>query len=43
MKGGFVSINKPVGVSSFKALSAVKKFYNTRKVGHLGTLDPMAE
>lgn len=38
----FLSINKPVGVSSFKALSAVKKFFGTKKVGHMGTLDPLA-
>lgn len=43
MKGGFVSIYKPLGVSSFKALSGVKKFFDTRKVGHMGTLDPLAE
>jgi tRNA pseudouridine55 synthase len=38
-----VAINKPLGVSSFKALGQVKKFYNTKKIGHLGTLDPLAE
>lgn len=43
MKGHFYSLYKPVGVSSFKALGELKKKYDTRKVGHLGTLDPLAE
>ena len=35
-------INKGYGVSSFKALSEVKKSLSTKKVGHMGTLDPLA-
>lgn len=36
------AIWKPKGVSSFKVLSEVKKEFGTRKVGHMGTLDPLA-
>jgi len=39
----FVSLYKPKGVSSFKVLSGLKKALNTSKVGHMGTLDPLAE
>jgi len=39
----FVSLYKPKGISSFKVLSALKKALNTKKVGHMGTLDPLAE
>lgn len=37
------AIWKPKGVSSFKALAAVKRAYPGEKVGHGGTLDPLAE
>lgn len=43
MKGSFIAIYKNVGESSFQALTRVKKHFNTRKVGHLGTLDVLAE
>ena len=39
---GLVLIDKPRGVTSFKALGALKRALNTRKVGHSGTLDPFA-
>lgn len=39
---GVIIINKPVGVSSNYAVVAVKKALDTKKVGHLGTLDPLA-
>jgi len=35
-------INKPEGISSFAALSSVKKLPDISKVGHAGTLDPFA-
>ena len=41
-KNGFILIDKKIGDSSFKALSEIKKLYNTKKVGHTGTLDPFA-
>lgn len=37
------SVWKPKGVSSFKMLGGVKNYFETRKVGHMGTLDPLAE
>lgn len=37
-----VLLDKPHGLSSFAALSAVKRAAGTRKVGHTGTLDPFA-
>lgn len=40
---GWTLIRKPTGISSFKALAAVKKNLGTRRVGHGGTLDPFAE
>lgn len=39
---GFVLINKPVGLSSHQVVARLRKFFNTRKVGHNGTLDPFA-
>jgi len=39
---GVLNICKPRGVSSFKALSIVKKRLGLKKAGHLGTLDPLA-
>ncbi len=40
---GFALLNKPAGMSSFKAVSILKKKLNTKKAGHTGTLDPFAE
>ena len=39
---GLVCLDKPAGVSSFAALTSVKRECETRKVGHTGTLDPFA-
>ena len=39
---GFVNIIKPTGESSSNVVCKVKKILNTKKVGHLGTLDPAA-
>lgn len=40
---GFVNVYKPRGVTSFSIVSRIKKIFNIKRVGHLGTLDPMAE
>lgn len=37
-----IVIDKPKGVTSFDVVRDCKRKYNTRKVGHCGTLDPMA-
>ncbi|MBR2391518.1 MAG: tRNA pseudouridine(55) synthase TruB [Clostridia bacterium] len=39
---GFVNIVKPTGMSSSDVVCKVKKILKTKKVGHLGTLDPAA-
>lgn len=40
---GIVILNKPCGISSNTACRKVGKIVGEKKVGHLGTLDPMAE
>ena len=39
---GVLIVYKPEGISSFDVVRQVRKFTNTRKVGHTGTLDPLA-
>lgn len=39
---GVINIYKEEGISSFGVVSRVKKICNTGKVGHTGTLDPLA-
>lgn len=39
---GIVIMDKPAGITSFKALGLIKKAYGTKRVGHTGTLDPDA-
>ncbi len=39
---GLVVVDKPRGVTSHDAVNKVRRYAGTRKVGHLGTLDPMA-
>lgn len=41
-QGGVLPVNKPAGVTSFDVVSRVRKLFGTKKVGHTGTLDPMA-
>ncbi len=43
LEDAIIPIYKPVGLSSFKALSLFKRTYKLKKVGHAGTLDPLAE
>lgn len=35
-------VDKPGGMSSHDVVSRLRRFFGTRKVGHAGTLDPMA-
>lgn len=42
MISGILLIDKPRGMTSFKVVSIIKRLFNTKKVGHSGTLDPMA-
>lgn len=39
---GVLIIDKPTGVTSFDVIRDIRKEYGTKKVGHTGTLDPMA-
>jgi len=39
---GVLVINKHAGVTSHKIISSCRKLYDTPRVGHTGTLDPMA-
>ena len=39
---GFLLIDKPEGMTSFSAVSRIKRLANEKRVGHTGTLDPMA-
>ena len=42
MISGFLLVNKDPGISSSRVVQVLKKKLNLNKVGHLGTLDPMA-
>lgn len=39
---GLLFLDKPAGMTSRQVDNAVQKIFKTRKVGHLGTLDPFA-
>ena len=39
---GFLLIDKPEGMTSFSVVSRIKRLANEKRVGHTGTLDPMA-
>ena len=39
---GFLLLNKPKGITSFKAVAEIKKLTKEKRVGHTGTLDPLA-
>ena len=39
---GVLIVNKHAGVTSHDIVNKIRRLYNTRRVGHTGTLDPMA-
>ncbi|MEU0096802.1 tRNA pseudouridine(55) synthase TruB [Kribbella sp. NPDC006257] len=39
---GFVVVDKPAGLTSHTVVARIRRLAGTRKVGHAGTLDPMA-
>lgn len=39
---GWLALDKPVGMSSAKAVAAARRIFQAKKAGHGGTLDPMA-
>jgi len=40
--GGLIIVDKPAGVTSHDVVGTVRRIAKTRRVGHAGTLDPMA-
>ena len=42
MKDGLIIIDKPTGYTSRDIVNIVGRFLSTKKVGHAGTLDPLA-
>lgn len=42
MYSGIVCIDKPEGFTSFDVVAKLRGIYETKKIGHTGTLDPMA-
>lgn len=43
LEDGIVLLNKSKGMTSFSAINKLKWLLNAKKIGHAGTLDPMAE
>jgi len=41
-RGGLVVVDKPTGLTSHDVVARVRRLAGTRRVGHAGTLDPMA-
>ena len=39
---GFVIIDKPSGITSHDVVAKLRRVSGTKRVGHAGTLDPMA-
>lgn len=40
---GIININKPSGITSFDVIRALRKILKEKRIGHTGTLDPLAE
>lgn len=40
---GWLNLNKPADITSTQCVSILKRLYNAQKVGHGGTLDPLAD
>lgn len=40
---GWINLYKPAGMTSAQAVGAVKRILRPQKIGHAGTLDPLAE
>lgn len=39
---GLINVDKPIGFTSFDVIRKLKKILNMKKIGHTGTLDPLA-
>ena len=42
MPGGVLAVHKGEGMTSHDVVNKVRRLYNTKRVGHAGTLDPLA-
>ena len=42
MNDGFLIVDKPAGITSHDVVQSLRRLLDTRRVGHAGTLDPMA-
>lgn len=42
LPGGVLAVHKGEGVTSHDVVNKVRRLYNTKRVGHAGTLDPLA-
>lgn len=42
IKSGILNIDKPQGITSHDVVDVIRKIFKNAKVGHTGTLDPMA-
>lgn len=42
VKNGILNIDKPQGITSHDVVDVIRKVFPTQKVGHTGTLDPIA-
>ena len=42
-KSGILLVNKPKGITSRDVVNKIERIFDTKKVGHNGTLDPLAE
>ena len=40
---GWLNVYKPISITSFGVLKKIKQKFNINKIGHAGTLDPLAE
>ena len=40
---GWLNVYKPINITSFGVLKKIKKKFFFNKIGHAGTLDPLAE
>ena len=40
---GLLILHKPVGITSHDAVYKIRRLFGTKRVGHTGTLDPLAE
>jgi tRNA pseudouridine55 synthase len=39
---GWIMLDKPIGMTSTHAVAAIKRLFSAKRVGHAGTLDPLA-